>query len=134
MTTGPLGQGIATAVGMALSERLAHARFPELIDHRVWVIAGDGCLMEGVSHEAIDLAGHLGLGKLNVVRDDNRITIDGDTRLATSMDQMARFAAAGWHVVACDGHDTAEVAEALAAAVWLIQSSAPVRTSTPTTM
>lgn len=116
MTTGPLGQGIATAVGMALSERLAHARFPELIDHRVWVIAGDGCLMEGVSHEAIDLAGHLGLGKLNVLWDDNRITIDGDTRLATSMDQMARFAAAGWHVVACDGHDTAEVAEALAAA------------------
>ena len=116
VTTGPLGQGIATAVGMALSERLGHARFPDLIDHFTYVIAGDGCLMEGISHEAIDLAGHLGLGHLIVLWDDNRITIDGDTDIATSTDQRARFAAAGWHVLACDGHNTAEVADAIAAA------------------
>jgi len=116
VTTGPLGQGIATAVGMALSERLGNARFPDLIDHTVWVIAGDGCLMEGVSHEAIDLAGHLRLGHLNVLWDDNRITIDGDTDLSTSMNQRARFAAAGWHTVACDGHDPESIASALAEA------------------
>ncbi|MCB1395223.1 MAG: transketolase, partial [Rhodobacteraceae bacterium] len=116
VTTGPLGQGIATAVGMALSERLGNARFPGLIDHTVWVIAGDGCLMEGVSHEAIDLAGHLRLGHLNVLWDDNRITIDGDTDLSTSMNQRARFAAAGWHTVACDGHDPESIASALAEA------------------
>ncbi|GAB4266166.1 MAG: transketolase [Pararhodobacter sp.] len=116
VTTGPLGQGIATAVGMALSERLGNARFPDLINHRIWVIAGDGCLMEGVSHEAIDLAGHLRLGHLNVMWDDNAITIDGDTNLSTSTNQRARFAAAGWHTVACDGHDTASIAAALAEA------------------
>ena len=80
MTTGPLGQGIATAVGMALAERMQAARFPGLVDHFTWVIAGDGCLMEGVSQEAIDLAGHLRLGRLVVLWDDNRITIDGDDR------------------------------------------------------
>ncbi|WP_128515205.1 transketolase [Tabrizicola thermarum] len=116
VTTGPLGQGIATAVGMALSERLGNARFPELIDHHVWVIAGDGCLMEGISHEAIDLAGHLGLGRLIVLWDDNRITIDGDTGLTTSTDQMARFRAAGWHTLSCDGHNATEIADAVAAA------------------
>jgi len=116
MTTGPLGQGIATAVGMALAERLAHARFPDLAGHRTWVIAGDGCLMEGVSHEAIDLAGHLGLGRLTVLWDDNRITIDGDTDLATSTDQLARFAASGWHVQSCNGHDPAAIAAAITAA------------------
>lgn len=116
VTTGPLGQGIATAVGMALAERLANARFPDLMDHMTWVIAGDGCLMEGISHEAIDLAGHLGLGRLVVLWDDNKITIDGDTDLATSTDQMARFAAAGWHVLACDGHTPTEIADAIAAA------------------
>ena len=116
VTTGPLGQGIATAVGMALAERLANARFPDLIDHMTWVIAGDGCLMEGISHEAIDLAGHLSLGRLVVLWDDNRITIDGDTDLATSTDQMARFAASGWHVLRCDGHTPAEIADAIAAA------------------
>ncbi|MFN3312548.1 MAG: transketolase [Hyphomonas sp.] len=116
VTTGPLGQGIATAVGMAISERLGHARFPDLIDHHIYVIAGDGCLMEGISHEAIDLAGHLGLGRLVVMWDDNRITIDGDTGLSTSTDQKARFAAAGWHVVACDGHDPEAVAATLAEA------------------
>ena len=116
VTTGPLGQGIATAVGMALAERLAAARFADLVGHYTWVIAGDGCLMEGISHEAIDLAGHLGLGRLIVMWDDNRITIDGDTDLATSTDQKARFAAAGWHVLTCDGHTPAEIADALAEA------------------
>ncbi len=113
MTTGPLGQGLATAVGMALAERMAAARFPALVDHFTYVIAGDGCLMEGVSHEAIDFAGHLGLGKLIVLWDDNRITIDGATSLSTSMDQKARFAAAGWHVIAADGHDPKAVARAI---------------------
>ncbi len=116
VTTGPLGQGLATAVGMALAEAMGRARFPDLIDHHIYVIAGDGCLMEGVSHEAIDLAGHLRLSRLIVLWDDNRITIDGATSLATSMDQLARFAAAGWHVVACDGHDREAVAAALVAA------------------
>ncbi len=116
VTTGPLGQGIATAVGMALAERLGNARFPDLMGHHTWVIAGDGCLMEGISHEAIDLAGHLRLGRLVVLWDDNRITIDGDTDLATSTDQLARFAAAGWHVRACDGHAPEAVAEAIAEA------------------
>ncbi len=113
MTTGPLGQGIATAVGMALGERMAAARFSGLIDHFTYVIAGDGCLMEGVSHEAIDFAGHMGLGRLIVLWDDNRITIDGTTDLATSTDQQARFAAAGWHVVSVDGHDPDMIANAI---------------------
>lgn len=113
MTTGPLGQGIATAVGMALSERMGNARFSDLIDHYTYVIAGDGCLMEGISHEAIDLAGHLGLGRLIVLWDDNRITIDGDTDLATSTDQLARFAAAGWHVLSCNGHNATEIGDAI---------------------
>ncbi len=113
VTTGPLGQGLATAVGMALSERLGHARFGDLIDHYVYTIAGDGCLMEGVSHEAIDLAGHLKLGHLIVLWDDNRITIDGDTNLSTSTDQQARFAASGWHVLSVDGHGLEQIAQAL---------------------
>ena len=116
MTTGPLGQGIATAVGIALSERMGNARFSDLIDHHTYVIAGDGCLMEGVSHEAIDFAGHLGLGHLIVMWDNNRITIDGDTDLATSTDQKARFAVAGWHVLSCDGHSATEIGEAIESA------------------
>lgn len=116
VTTGPLGQGIATAVGLAISERLGNARFADLIDHYTYVLAGDGCLMEGISHEAIDLAGHLGLGHLVVMWDDNRITIDGDTDLATSTNQLARFAASGWHVQACDGHSATEIAAAIEAA------------------
>ncbi len=116
VTTGPLGQGIATAVGIALAERLGNARFPDLVDHWTWVIAGDGCLMEGISHEAIDMAGHLGLGRLVVLWDDNHITIDGDTALSTSTDQMKRFAAAGWHVLTCDGHNASEIGDAIAAA------------------
>ncbi|MGV6804807.1 MAG: transketolase [Ruegeria sp.] len=116
-TTGPLGQGIATAVGMALAERMHNARFGnELVDHYTYVLAGDGCLMEGISHEAIDLAGHLGLGRLVVFWDDNRITIDGSTDLSTSMDQPKRFEAAGWHVQAVDGHDNDAIAAAIEAA------------------
>jgi transketolase len=116
-TTGPLGQGLATAVGMAIAEKMQAARFgDDLVDHRTYVIAGDGCLMEGVSHEAIDLAGHLRLGKLIVLWDDNSISIDGPTSLATSTDQVARFAAAGWHVLRADGHDVASVAHALSEA------------------
>ncbi|NBB70096.1 MAG: transketolase, partial [Alphaproteobacteria bacterium] len=105
-TTGPLGQGLANAVGMALAERILAERFgSELVDHRTWVIAGDGDLMEGMSHESASLAGHLNLDKLIVVFDDNRISIDGDTALATSDDVCARFAAYGWRVAAVDGHD-----------------------------
>ncbi|MBC7140887.1 MAG: transketolase, partial [Rhodobacteraceae bacterium] len=116
-TTGPLGQGIATAVGMALAERMQNARFgDDLVGHFTYVIAGDGCLMEGISHEAIDLAGHLGLGRMIVFWDDNGITIDGSTGLSTSTDQKARFAAAGWHVQAVDGHDKEAIARAIAAA------------------
>ncbi len=116
-TTGPLGQGLANAVGMALAERMLNARFGDsLVDHWTYAIAGDGCLMEGLSHEAIDLAGHLGLGRLIVLWDDNRITIDGATDLSTSTDQAARFAAAGWHTHTVDGHDPEAVASAIAAA------------------
>ncbi|GLI94988.1 transketolase [Methylocystis echinoides] len=116
-TTGPLGQGLATAVGMAIAERLTAARFgDDLVDHNTYVIAGDGCLMEGLSHEAIDLAGHLKLSRLIVLWDDNSISIDGPTDLATSMDQCARFAAAGWHTQRVDGHDPEAVTAAIAAA------------------
>ena len=117
-TTGPLGQGIATAVGMALAERLLAARFGKsLVDHRTWVIAGDGCLMEGISHEAADLAGHLRLNKLTVLWDDNHISIDGDTALSTSDDMLKRFAAYGWATKRVDGHDPAQVAAALSMAM-----------------
>jgi transketolase len=116
-TTGPLGQGLATAVGMAIAERMAAARFgDDLVDHRTYVIAGDGCLMEGLSQEAIDLAGHLKLSKLIVLWDDNAISIDGPTSLATSTDQLARFAAAGWRVARVDGHDPEAVHTALLSA------------------
>lgn len=116
-TTGPLGQGLSTAVGMALAERMMNARFgDDLVSHFTYVIAGDGCLMEGISHEAIDLAGHLQLGKLVLLWDDNRISIDGPTSLATSMDQCRRFEAAGWHVQSVDGHDMEQVAAAIESA------------------
>ena len=116
-TTGPLGQGIATAVGMALAERLLAARFGKsLVDHRTWVFCGDGCLMEGVSHEAAALAGHLRLEKLTVLWDDNHISIDGDTALATSDDTLKRFAAYGWAVKRVDGLDPVQVASALSMA------------------
>lgn len=114
MTTGPLGQGVATAVGMAMAEKMMAARFgPDLVDHRTWVLAGDGCLMEGISHEAIDFAGRHRLSKLTLLWDDNRITIDGDVALSSAMDQPARFRAAGWHAVECDGHDPADIAAAI---------------------
>ena len=116
-TTGPLGQGITTAVGMALAERMMQARFGgDLVDHYTYVIAGDGCLMEGISHEAVDFAGHMGLGRLIVLWDDNDITIDGNVSLSSSTDQQARFAASGWHVQAVDGHDRDAVAAAIEAA------------------
>ncbi len=124
VTTGPLGTGLATAVGMALAERMLNARYgDELVDHYTWVIAGDGCLMEGVSHEAIDLAGHLKLNRLIVLWDDNSITIDGATDVATSMDQLKRFEAAGWRTLKCDGHDFDSIEAALVEAK---NSDAPV--------
>jgi transketolase len=113
-TTGPLGQGLAMSVGMALAERMMAARHgAELVDHRTYVIVGDGCLMEGISHEAIALAGHLRLSKLIALWDDNGITIDGAVSLADSVDQLARFKAAGWNVASVDGHDPVAIAAAL---------------------
>jgi transketolase len=116
-TTGPLGQGLGNAVGMAIAERLLHARFGDgIVDHYTYAIVGDGCLMEGISHEAISLAGHLGLGKLIVLWDNNRISIDGATDLAVSDDQLARFRACGWDVQAVDGHQAGEIYGALSRA------------------
>lgn len=113
-TTGPLGQGIATSVGMAIAEEAMRAEFgAELCDHRTWVIAGDGCLMEGISHEAIALAGNQKLGKLVVLWDNNDITIDGRVSLSDNTDQMERFKASGWRVLECDGHDAADIDRAL---------------------
>ncbi len=116
-TTGPLGQGLAMAVGMAIAERHLNAEFgDDLVDHHTWVIAGDGCLMEGVNHEAIGLAGHLKLGRLNVLWDDNNITIDGPASLSRNEDIMERYRAAQWHVIECDGYDHAGIEAALAEA------------------
>ena len=113
-TTGPLGQGIANAVGMALAERMLADRFgSDLVDHNTYVIAGDGCLMEGISHEAASFAGRLGLGKLVVLFDDNGISIDGSTDIAVNDDQMMRFGACGWDVSFCDGHDPDAIAQAI---------------------
>ena len=116
-TTGPLGQGIATAVGMAMAEAHLAARWGrKLVDHRTWVIAGDGCLMEGVSHEAIGLAGVQKLDRLIVLWDDNGISIDGKVSLSDVTDQLARFQAAGWSTHSCDGHDPGDIDRALAEA------------------
>ncbi|KAA2211479.1 transketolase [Pseudoroseomonas oryzae] len=117
-TTGPLGQGLANAVGMALAERHLAARFGKsLVDHRTWVIAGDGCLMEGISHEAASLAGHFGLSKLCVLWDDNGICIDGEVSMTSSDDVLKRFQSYGWAVKRVDGHDPVAVEKALEGAV-----------------
>lgn len=138
-TTGPLGQGIANAVGMALSERLLAARAgQELIDYHTYVIAGDGCLMEGISHEAISLAGHLKLGKLIVFWDDNSISIDGATSLTVSDDMSKRFEASGWNTIRVDGHDTAQISAAIKKAKsdpskpWLIACKTIIGYGAPT--
>lgn len=117
VTTGPLGQGLATSVGMALGERLSNAEYgDDITDHFTYVLAGDGCLMEGVSQEAISLAGHLKLSKMIVLWDDNSISIDGATDLSTSEDMQGRFEAAGWHVQSVDGHDPEAIEAAIAEA------------------
>jgi transketolase len=138
-TTGPLGQGLGNAVGMAIAERILNARLgDDIVDHRTWVIAGDGCLMEGISQEAISLAGHLRLGHLIVLFDDNGISIDGPTSLATSEDQIARFKACGWATMAIDGHDTTAISKALAQAKadssrpWLIACKTRIGYGAPT--
>ncbi len=116
-TTGPLGQGLANAVGMAIAERILNAEFGDgIVDHRTYVLAGDGCLMEGISQEAIALAGHLKLSRLIVIWDDNGFTIDGKVGLSDSTEQSARFAACGWNTLACDGHDHDAIEVALEAA------------------
>jgi len=118
VTTGPLGQGLAMAVGMAIAERHLNAVYgDELVDHRTFVVAGDGCLMEGVNHEAVGLAGHLKLGRLIVLWDDNSITIDGSTELSRNEDVVARFRAAQWHTVECDGLDAGKVSKAITQAI-----------------
>ena len=114
VTTGPLGQGLATSIGFAMAERHLAAKYgDDLVDHRTWVIAGDGCLMEGVSQEAIALAGRYKLNKLTVLWDDNEITIDGKVSLSDAVDQRARFKAAGWAVKAVDGHDMKAIKSAM---------------------
>ena len=123
-TTGPLGQGIATAVGMAMAERHLNARFgDDLVNHKTYVVAGDGCLMEGISQEAITLAGHLELSNLIVLFDDNAVTIDGGTDMADKTDQCARFEASGWVTKRVDGHDAADVEAALS---WAQTQTKPV--------
>ncbi len=123
-TTGPLGQGITTAVGMAMAERHLNARFgDELVNHKTYVIAGDGCLMEGISQEAITLAGHLKLSNLIVLFDDNAVTIDGGTDMSDNTDQCMRFEASGWVTRKVDGHDAGDVEAALA---WAQSQDKPV--------
>jgi transketolase len=132
VTTGPLGQGLAMSVGMALAERMLATRFgADIVDHYTYVIAGDGCLMEGISHEAIALAGHLKLSKLILFWDNNGITIDGKVELADSVDQVKRFEAAGWAAWHIDGHDPEAIAKAIEAAQ---KSDKPVMIACKTTI
>ncbi|MCC7253915.1 transketolase [Hyphomicrobium sp.] len=138
-TTWPLGQGIGNAVGMALAERLLNARLgDDLVDHHTYCLAGDGCLMEGISQEAISLAGHLKLGKLIVLWDDNSISIDGPTSLAVSDDQVKRFEASGWNTIRVDGHDAKAISAALkkaradSSAPWLIACKTVIGYGAPT--
>jgi transketolase len=122
-TTGPLGQGFGNAVGMAMAEAHLAARFgSDLVDHRTWVIAGDGCLMEGISQEALALAGRLRLAKLTVLWDDNNVTIDGPVTLSDRTDQLARFGASGWATTQIDGHDYEQIERALA---WAVEQDRP---------
>ncbi len=130
-TTGPLGQGVANSVGFALAERMLHARFGEVVDHYTYVIAGDGCLMEGISQEAISMAGHWKLNKLIVLFDDNGISIDGPTSLAVSEDTRLRFQSAGWNTIAIDGHNEAEIHKAITKAK---QSDKPTLIACKTTI
>ena len=117
-TTGPLGQGLANAVGIALAEKIMSNKYgSDLFNHKTFVIAGDGCLMEGISQEAISFAGHIGLGKLIVLFDDNGISIDGPTSLSTSDDHLIRFQASNWHTIECDGHSPSETEEAINKAI-----------------
>ncbi|MEO0919192.1 MAG: transketolase, partial [Pseudomonadota bacterium] len=117
VTTGPLGQGLGMAVGLAMAEhRLGEEFGSDICNHRTWVFAGDGCLMEGVGQEAVSMAGHLQLGRLNLLYDSNSISIDGSTDLAFTEDTAAKFKALGWHVVEADGHDFQDIDRALAEA------------------
>ncbi len=131
-TTGLLGQGFGNSVGFALGERHLNAAFgDDLVDHYTYVLAGDGCLMEGLSQEALSLAGHLKLNKLILIWDNNNISIDGAVTLSDNTDQLARFAASGWNTLSCDGHS----AEAIAQAITLArQSDRPTLIAAKTTI
>ncbi len=131
-TTGPLGQGLANGVGMALAERIMNAKFGDkLVNHKTYIICGDGCLMEGISQEAISLAGHLNLKNLIVLFDDNNITIDGPTSLSTSENHLKRFQACGWVTKAIDGHNYEQIEQALK---WAQRSKKPVMIACKTTI
>ena len=128
MTTGPLGQGIANAVGMAVAEAVLSRKFgSDIVDHYTYALVGDGCLEEGVGQEVISLAGHLKLGKLIFLWDDNKMTNDGSTAIALSEDVRARFRNAGWQVIDADGYDH----EAIAAAILLAKKDPRVRDRLP---
>ena len=130
-TTGPLGQGTAMGVGMAIAEEMLRARWGrKIVDHRTWIMAGDGCLMEGISHEAIALAGMQKLGKLKLLFDNNGISIDGDVSKTDVTDQRKRFEAAGWVTFECDGHDPDDIDRALAEAAAVTDAPAMVQCNT----